>query len=273
MAELFDSHVHLDFEAFDPHRAWIIERAAQASVRKMFVPGCFPDQWRKLSRLMDSGWDTDVEKQRLRLRVGVGLHPYFIDRVAVSQDDKMDALLADIDRQINELGAVAVGEIGLDKNKGGPRAVQVRVLEAQLSLARERCLPVVLHQVGLQREFLSALKRVGLSEAGGVVHGFSGDIGWAKALGRWGLRLGVGAGILHPARDRLRATVSQLGLDRIVVETDAPDGRRLSDSSELSFNEPRDVEQVVRGLAKMKDASFDVVAETTFRNASDLFGF
>ncbi len=275
--ECFDSHVHLDFGVFDATRPSVIDRARAAGVTRMFVPGCNPVQWRRLDELWGGEFvpvGGGVAAGDISIRVGVGLHPYFTTEHPHSKRSALQSLIADIEHHVRLLSAVALGEMGLDKNKGAPIDRQVELFEAQLELAKDLELPLVLHQVGVQTEFLGALKRVGVSDVGGVVHGFSGDLGWAKALMKLGLFLGVGAGIVAPARDRLRVTVSQLPLEHIVVETDAPDGRFGRTAQQAGIrSEPEDVRLVVSRLSELLGLDAAVVAGKTAENASRLFRF
>lgn len=284
MVEYFDSHVHLDFLDL-ADRAAVLLRAEAAQVTRLLVPGCEPVQWRKLEALAQRRFDL-AKESRLIIRVGVGLHPYWSNELQREKPRAMEALLADMEHHISKLSAVAVGEMGLDKNKGAPPQKQIELFEAQLSLAKQLNLPVIMHQVGLQREFLASLKRVGLPAAGGVVHGFSGDVGWSKALIHLGLFLGVGAGIVHPRRDRFRQVVAQLPLGHVVLETDAPDARffavqssemdssaRYADIAPAFRSEPRAVTLVAQQLAQLLNTNTAEIARVTCENARDLFGF
>lgn len=283
--EYFDSHAHLDFLDSDAARAKVLSRAEAAYVTRVVVPGCFPEQWRTLEQLISSRFGL-TQESIMTIRVGIGFHPYWSSDVRLEKPGALDVLLADIEHHVSRLSAVAVGEMGLDKNKGAPPQKQTELFEAQLSLAKQLSLPVIVHQVGLRREFIASMQRVGLSAAGGVVHGFSGDVGWGKKLCQLGFFLGMGAGIVHPARDRFRQAVAQLPLDRMFLETDAPDGHffpvqtkdmdsraRYADVSTAYGSEPRDVTLVAQQLAQLLNTSTHEIARVTCNNARALFGF
>lgn len=280
----FDSHVHFDFAAFDGERAHVLRRAARAGVSDLFVPGTTPGAWRRLLPLVSSGWECGGSPPT-NIRVGVGVHPYWSAELDYGQVQVLTTTINEAADHVPLLDARAIGEIGLDKQRGAPAAVQLALFEAQLSLAKQLQLPVVLHQVGMQREFLETLRRVGLPVQGGVLHGFSGDVTWANTLLRLGLFLGVGAGIVHPARARLRQTLAQLPLDRLLIETDAPDGRlrdlahdvapgaRVDDAPlRCIHSEPGDVVLVAQRLAELHACSVEEVARTTHHHTSLMFG-
>jgi TatD DNase family protein len=238
-------------------------------VSDLFVPGTSPAAWRRARQLVKSGWECGDELA-VTIRVGVGVHPYWSHELDYAQDSVRRRIVEELGDCASALGACAIGEIGLDKRRGAPPGVQVLLFEAQLDLAKQLNLPVVMHQVGLQRQFLETLKRVGLPARGGVVHGFSGEATWATTLLRRGLFLGVGAGIVHPARARLRAALGQLSLHQLLLETNAPDGR-LRPAVEGIHSEPSDVTLVARQLAQLLSRPQAEVARVTFDNAKSLF--
>lgn len=265
----FDSHLHLDFTAFDGQRAQVLERAARAQVSDLFVPGTSPAAWRRMQQLANSGWECG-DSLAVTVRLGVGIHPYWSNEANYADDGERGRVVNELGDFVSLLGARAIGEIGLDKGRGAPLLAQRLLFEAQLDLAKQLDLPVVMHQVGLQREFLETLRRVGLPKRGGVVHGFSGDVTWATTLLRSGLFLGVGAGIVHPARARLRAAIGQLSLEQLLIETDAPDGR-LRPAAEHFRSEPSDVTLVARAVAQLLSRPEAEVARVTSDNARRLF--
>jgi TatD DNase family protein len=134
---LFDSHCHLDFEALAHDLSEHLVEARARGIDGWFVPGCHRDQWSDLERMKQLG---DVV-------VGVGQHPYWSRDVT-----DVDSVCDEVRRRCIDLEAVAIGECGLDKGRGAPLSEQVKLFEAQLSLAGQMGLPVVIHQVGAQKE-------------------------------------------------------------------------------------------------------------------------
>lgn len=275
MTSYFDSHLHLDFAAFDQDRAEVLKRASDLGVSKMVVLGCSREQWTRLSSLQEQNFEVLSTTAAPDIRVGVGLHPYWSNDASFEKQSGIETLLFDLQEKVVQLRAVCVGEMGVDKNKGAPLQKQIELFEAQLVLARDLSLPVVMHQVGHRQEFLAVIRRVGLSKAGGVVHGFSGDATWAKTLVKEGLFLGVGAGIVHPARVRLRQAVAHIPLEHLLIETDAPDARFAvgPDAPTGVRSEPGDVVLVAQTLAQIHGVDVPLVAQITWDTASRLFQF
>lgn len=249
---MLDSHCHLDFEALLPQLDARLTEARALGVRGWVVPGTCPEQWAQLGSVKrDDVW------------FGIGLHPWETDR-----DFDTDELIGKLRECALSLGAVALGECGLDKYRGGPLEKQTALLEAQLKLASEMELPVILHQVGHQEAFLRSLERVGVPDAGGVVHGFGGDSAFGRALVKRGLLLGVGVAVTYEARKKVARAVRDLALDRLLLETDAPD-QKLWGAEGAGV--PADLAVVCQAVARLTGASPEVVAETTERTTRALF--
>jgi TatD DNase family protein len=193
----------------------------------------------------------------------VGQHPYFYDDAP-----KVEALCASLFDHCRELGAVALGEFGVDKGRGGSIERQRQLFEAQLCLADELDLPVVLHQVGLQAEFLSSLKRAGMPRAGGVVHGFVGAVDWGRALMDRGFHLGIGVAITDDRRSKLASAVTELPLERLLIETDAPD---QSPAGKKGAGVPGDLLLVRDAIARIRGTRPQEIAEHSEKSARALF--
>ncbi len=251
---MFDSHCHLDFAEFEGRLDNELGEARAAGIDGWFVPGCAPSRWDRVARLR--GLEGVV--------IGHGVHPWWAHEVS-----DCDETMARLAARLSSDGAVALGECGLDALRlaDAPLAHQLAVFEAQLRLARELGLPVVLHQVRARQEFEGALRRVGWPTAGAVVHGFSGDRAWAQTLVRGGVKLGVGAALLRAGRDKLREALREAPLEALLLETDAPDQGIDGNPGRLS-----DLLRVASALASLKNTSFDSVITVCSTGAREMFG-
>lgn len=264
---MFDSHCHLDFAELKERLPEHLEAAARAGVEGWLIPGCEVEKTRALAEL----------RERLGAHYAVwiaaGQHPYFVSRI---QD--LRELERGLQHAIEHFAPVALGECGVDAKRGGEPAHQLRVLTVHLQLARDSGLPIVLHQVGMRDDFLQLIDRVGLPERGGVVHGFSGDEAWAKALLRRGLHLGVGPALTRPARRRLREAVRAAPLSALLLETDAPDQRvHAPDASATALGSammgvPLDLLQVGSELARLRGMDRGALSHALRQNSEQLFG-
>ncbi len=251
---MFDSHCHLDFEQFDPDRARVWARARAAGIDDALVPGVSLAQNQR----------QDAVRGLAGIHLAVGIHPYF-----GLEGIPLDEAMTQLEARAQEVGAVAIGECGLDKKKRGlDFSGQVELFEAQLNLAGELELPLVIHLVGARDEFLASLARLGTPRSGGVVHGFSGDASWAHQLVSRGFHLGIGPALLRPERRRLHQAVLGIPRDRLLLETDAPDQAPPG----VQRGEPEQIGAVLGRLASLLEEPSDVLGLATAENARRLLG-
>lgn len=233
----FDVHAHLDFEAFDADRDEVLERAAEAGVDSIVLPGVCPAQWERARILVRRG------HPRVRLAMAVGFHPEHLEPsldVASVEDWLVEAATS--------LGAVAIGECGLDRRVEArvSLARQRAVLEAHVRAARRTRLPIVLHLV--QRD--GAMLEVLASHAPlrGMVHAFTGSAETARALVALGLHLSFGGALTRPNARRAREAAAVAPADRVLLETDAPD--QTPTGVPTGRNEPAYLPRVAAALAR-----------------------
>ncbi len=257
MQSLADTHLHLFDPQFREDLGAVLARARQAGVN-VFVSAAL---------------DLDTARENLEIAAAepgvfaaVGFHPGSAGRL----DAGALATLADL---AGRPKVVAIGEVGLDFYRMYfPPEVQEQAFVAQLELAVEVDLPVVVHTREAWPRMLELLRaqrrRLG-PRLRGVFHAFSGDLAAAEEAGTLGFYFGVGGAITYPKNDRLREVVARLPRDRVVVETDAPylppqpwRGRR---------NEPAYLVEVVRVLAGLWSAPVEAVIAQTTANACQLF--
>lgn len=254
---LTDSHCHLDFESFDADREQVMRRAGEAGVSRVVVPAL--------------GFDNCLTVIRLAQKfqgvfAAIGIHPNY------SEDWREDWI-----EQLRKLArnerVVAIGEVGLDYYRDySPKEVQLHALEAQLELAAELDLPVILHNRESDGDLLKSLtlSKISQRNAPGVFHSFSTSWQTAVAALDMGYYLGFSGPVTYKNADDLRSVVSKVPLDRILVETDAPflapqryRGKR---------NEPAYVSLVAEMVASIHGLKFEEVAQQTTENAIQLFG-
>jgi TatD DNase family protein len=179
--------------------------------------------------------------------------------------------LAAIRQLAAEPGVVAIGETGLDYYRDlSPRDVQREALVAQMALARELDLPIILHNRESHADLIGLLREHGHGLRG-VFHCFIGDQQMARDALDLGFYLSFAGPLTYPQNTALAAVAAWAPLDRVLVETDCPyltpppyRGKR---------NEPRHVALVAARLAEQRGLSPAEVAEATSRNAATFFRF
>ncbi len=251
MHEIIDSHCHLDLPAFDPDRKEVIARAREAGVIAFVVPGTTAGGWEKLLRITG---ESDC------LYPALGLHPYFME--AHRPED-----LATLAALCRERRPVAIGEIGLDfQLEKFDAGAQEALLKAQLRLAAELDLPVILHVRKAHDAMLKALRRSGVQ--GGICHAFNGSLQQAQQYMKLGFLFGFGGMLTYARSHRLHRLARALPLDRIVLETDAPDMAGALHHGER--NSPEYLPEVLDALARIREEPATEVARQTTENVRRL---
>lgn len=250
---LVDSHVHIDDASFDGDRAQVLACAATAGVQQMVVPGIDAASWERIDALC---------KRHEGLFPAYGLHPLFL---AQHRREHLDLLRG----RLSEGNAVALGEIGLDFYvEDLDRDLQRFYFEAQLTLAGEFGLPVIVHARRAVEDVVLALRDVpGLS---GVVHSFAGSEQQAERLYEAGFMLGIGGPITYPRAKRLRHLVAHMPIEHLLLETDAPDQPNAGHQG--ARNEPVRMLETLQAIADLRGESPEMIAAATTANARRLFG-
>lgn len=252
MHVLIDSHIHLNDAAFDQDRDEVIERAFSAGVTTMIVPATDIRSWPKIKALC---------REHASIHPAFGLHPMFL---AQHEPDHVVALSSWLENE----RPVAVGEIGLDFHlENLDPNLQREYFVQQLGLAGERDLPVIVHARAALEEVTLTLRRFG--ELRGVVHSFSGSEQQAENLWKLGFHLGIGGPVTYERAQRLRRIVTNMPLEYLLLESDAPDQPDAAHRGER--NEPARVADILRCVASLRNESEAEIASTTSANARRLF--
>ena len=249
---LVDSHCHLDATEFDVDRDGVIARARAAGISAQVVPAIALSGFAKLRELC---------AQHADLHAAYGLHPMFLDE---HRPQHLDALREWLVRE----QPVAVGECGLDFYVEGLDAdEQRRYFEAQLQLAREFDLPVIVHARRAVDEVIASIRRVGGLR--GVVHSFSGSAEQARQLWNAGFLIGLGGPVTYERANKLRTLAATMPLEFLLLETDAPDQPLATHRGER--NEPSRLEEIATTIAQLRGVDADDIARATSANARRLF--
>ena len=163
--------------------------------------------------------------------------------------------------------AVAVFDRGLDYYVDGlDRAMQARYFDAQLRLAREFDLPVIVHARRAVEDVIIAVRKVGGLR--GVVHSYAGSLEQARQLEEAGFLLGFGGPATYPGANRIRKVVAGVPLEQVLLETDAPDQPLHGHQGQR--NEPCRLPGVLEAIAEIRGEDAAIIAATTTANAERL---
>ena len=249
---LVDSHCHLDAAEFDTDRDAVICRARSAGVMQQMVPAVDAASWPKLR---------EVCTQAAGLFPAYGLHPMYLDA-------HREQHLAQLREWLERERPLAVGECGLDYFvEGLDREAQSHYFEAQLQLAREFDLPVIVHARRAVDAVIAAIRKIG--KLRGVIHSYPGSMEQARQLWDLGFMLGLGGPVTYERANRLRKLVAEMPLEHLLLETDSPDQPDAGIRGER--NEPARLREVLRVIAELRGEGEAHVAEVTTANALRLF--
>lgn len=284
---LTDTHCHLYLEQFDPDRDEVLERAAQAGLTRILVPGLDLPSSRRAAELAE---------YHPMLFAAVGVHPTEAlswDLQSVEEQRRLAESYASRpgvqSLQTSHSPIVAIGEIGLDYYwDAAPRDVQKAILGEQLRLAARLSLPVVIHLrekgdaphgecaeelLQILSEWVRQLRgaQSPLALRPGVLHSFSGSLASAEQALELGFYIGVTGPVTYKNAEAKREVIRHIPLDKLLIETDAPylspvprRGRR---------NEPAFVRHIADKIAELHHITPEEAAEITSANAERLFGW
>lgn len=260
---LTDTHCHLDLPRFNEDRAAVFERAEQAGIARILIPGIDAASSQAALELADK-YDY--------VFAAVGVHPNH-------GETWQEGTLTQLRELAEHPKAVAIGEIGLDYYwDKTPKDLQDHMLGSQLDLARELGYPVVIHNREATADVLNRLLAwqdelakddLALAERPGVLHSFSGNVEEAKQAIEANFYIGFTGPITFKNAPEVREIAAALPLDRILIETDAP--YLTPHPHRGQRNEPAYVRFVAEKIAEIHAVPVEQVMEATFHNAATLF--
>lgn len=250
---LFDTHAHMDDRAFDDDRGELLSRLPEAGIGLLMNPGC---------SLASSRAACALAKEYDYIYAAVGSHP---DAAAEVSPEVLEAYRA----LVRENPKVkAIGEIGLDYHyEDVPREIQKKAFRAQMALAAEMNLPVIVHEREAHADGMAIVRE--FPTVTGVFHCYSGSLEMAKELVSLGWYIGfTGVLTFKNARKALEVAAG-LPLDRIVLETDCP--YMSPEPFRGKRNDPGKLYRMAQALAALRGLSEEAVQGITLENGRRLY--
>ena len=256
---MIDSHCHLDPRAYldDTGVDAVIARALEAGETRMVTIGSgygFESARRAIAVL---------KRHPDALRATVGLHPHDAEAYTPDALDEMLVLA-------EHPGVVALGEMGLDYHYDtSPREVQRTAFRAQIAAARERALPVVIHDRESGGETLDILDDTAAWDHGVLFHCYTGDVAYMERIIARGGYVSIPGIVTFKNGEIMRAVAAAVPLDRLLLETDSPFLTPIPHRG--TRNEPRHVALVAAKVADVRAMAVDALVEATDANAQRFF--
>lgn len=289
---IFDSHCHLQDPRIANALPHLLDSASRAGVKWFAVNGTSEDDW-------------DLVKKMGEEHHGIipcfGLHPWYVEA-------RSNNWLGRLRSMLDAVPAAAVGEAGLDKGSRGRQidlAVQVDVLRQQLSLAKELERPISVHCVRAFGELHETLKEMGPFPAGVILHSYLGSAEMVQPMAKYGAFFSFSGFLTSLSKKKAEKMLREVPLDRILLETDAPDALPKVDPSSLmwvpgdteapteatdacvnqhdaikdknlpsqALNHPANITSVLTYVSTMLGMAEEDVASAAYRNAMHLFSY
>ncbi len=251
MKNIFDSHAHYTDKAFNDDRTELLDSLKESGI--CGVINCGAD-------LKSSEESQALAQKYDYMYFACGIHPEEVDDLPGDYIETLKQLATDSK-------CVAIGEIGLDYYwRQDNKDLQKEVFEAQLLLAKELNLPVIIHDRDAHEDTLTILKKY---KPKGVLHCFSGSAEMAKEILKLGMYIGLGGALTFKNARKPVEVAQMLPLDRLLLETDCPymapvpmRGKR-NNSAYISF--------VAEKVGEIKEIEAQKVLDITADNVKKLF--
>ncbi len=254
--EFFDTHAHLDADAFATDVDDVVAAAAQAGVRHILTIGI---------DLATSRSAVELAQRLPGVYAVVGIQPNYAAEMKPGDFDQIVSLL-------QQPRVVGIGETGLDRYwDHAPIEVQAELFDLHLDLAAKTGLPFVVHcreaEADVVGQLRNAFERHG--QLRGVMHSFCGDQRTADACLEMGMHISFAGMLTYRRNEELRAVAKTIPLDRLLIETDAP--YLAPQPRRGKRNEPAFVTMTAECLAEVHALPLDQIAAATTENAKRLF--
>lgn len=246
MALCLDTHCHLDADEFATDREGVIQRAAQSGVSGVLIPAVRARDFQAVRALASHASNTLPATCYT-----LGIHPIYTPE---AKESDLISLRQSVIEAMDDRRFVGIGEIGLDYflPELDPHH-QAFFFEAQLDLAKEFELPVILHVRRSQDAILKALRSRKIT--GGIAHAFNGSFQQAEHFINLNFVMGFGGAMTFPRALQIRRLAKELPFESLVLETDAPDiPPAWLSHQEHHRNEPGELPQISSVLAEIRSS-------------------
>ncbi|MEW6702017.1 MAG: TatD family hydrolase [Bacteroidota bacterium] len=250
-----DTHAHLFYPNFNGEVDKIIERAKQADVNYIIVPG---------TDIQTSVQAIELADKYDCVYAAVGIHPH-------DSKDWNDSLIQKLEELAKNKKVVAIGEIGLDYFYDfSPREMQMNAFEAQIELALKLNLPIIVHNREANEDIMKIVRKYKNSGLRAQFHCFAGSIADARELVEMHHYISFPGIITFKNAENIRKVLSRVALENLLLETDAPFMTPTPHRGER--NEPAYIKLVAEKIAEVHHLTHEDVGRTTSYNAHKFFG-
>lgn len=250
-----DTHAHLFYEDFKNDIDGVLERARQAGVNYMIVPG---------TDLATSREAIALAEKYENIYAAVGIHPH-------DSKDWNESIIDELAQMILHGKVVAIGEIGLDYFYDfSPREKQLEAFRAQLELALKEGMPVIIHNREADGDMMNIIRGYRGTSLRAQFHCYSGSLEQARELIHMNHLLSFTGNITYKKNEELREVVKNIQVEDLMLESDAPFMAPLPHRGKT--NEPAHIGLTAQKIAELQNITLENVAQATSYNVFSLFG-
>ena len=250
---LFDTHAHMDDRAFEDDRGELLAALPGQGLALVMNPGCSLESSRNACALA---------RQYDYIYAAVGSHPDVADEVNAAVLEEYRTLCRENPK------VKAIGEIGLDYHyEDIPREIQKEAFRAQMALAAELNLPVIVHERDAHEDGMKIVEE--FPDVTGVFHCYSGSYEMAKWLIARGWYIGFTGVLTFKNARKAIEVASQIPLDRIVLETDCP--YMSPEPFRGKRNDPGKIYRMAERLAEIRGLPLEEIHRITMENGKNLY--
>lgn len=252
---LFDTHAHLTDKAFKDDLEKVIDNALKADIERIL---CVCDDINYTEKFIELLENYDF------IFGAVGIHPHEVEKGDLNKIPPLLSLKK----------TVALGEIGLDyhylyekSNKENEIKMQKELFKAQLKIAKEKNIPVIIHCREAWQDVMKIIEEEKINS--GVFHCFSGNENELKWCLKKGFYISFAGPVTYPNANSLRKLAEITPVDRLLIETDCP--YLTPQQFRGKRNEPAYVRFTAQKIAEIRKISVEEISQITFQNACRLF--
>ena len=252
-----DSHAHINVEDFQDDRDQVIARAFHEDIQAILCPA-------EITEPENCQTAQDLNEKYGNIFIAAGVHPH-------NAKDFLPKMETTMKRWAHEKKICAVGEIGLDFHYNhSPPDKQREIFRAQLNIAQDLDLPVVIHSRNAADEITEAIQEENFGR-GGVLHCFSENWEFAKRMLDRDFFISFSGILTYPSAQSIRDVAEKLPLERTLIETDSPYLVPVPFRGKVKKNEPVYVKEIARTLAEIRRVEIEEIAWQTSQNFASLF--
>lgn len=251
---IFDTHAHYDDERFDEDRDSLLKELHQKGISYILNASASLES---LDATIELSGKYDF------IYAALGIHPHDADKMNEDVLNKIRVLS-------KNKKVVAIGEIGLDYYyDNSPRDIQCYWFERQIELAKELCLPIIIHDRDAHEDTINIIKKTNVKQVGGIFHCFSGSAQMAMDMLKHNLYIAIGGPVTFKNARKTVEVVNAIPLAKLVVETDCP--YLAPEPYRGKRNNSGYLAHTIQKIAEIKGVSEAEVAEVTLANAKKVF--